>query len=508
MTRRRFLLALLLVAVAGATADANTPPTMQDQALATVVNMPIDFELIAEDADIDPSNPSAHPLTFSLLEGPTHGILIGDLGDVGYVPEHIACVELSYVPAEGFIGTEFISFSVQDPFDETAVGTITIQIDVKEQGGLGLLTGNWVSSVGVDVTAQTSGFKAFRSRLTEVYRIGDLTLQGIAEIKLDTVSGVKKTVFDSLRFVGSYTPGHIAIDSTIAFEPEAAGVADLFDYWLMTSRFSILDLDFTHTLYLARPQTHSYMSLHARGNVGAFGVIASLRTSMGDGCALLFDETVLTVSWIQCDVFCSASFGIGCGGFEQLSLSASGIPVPQIAWLPEGITLDAGVTFGLTEKALNTSLSWRPSSLGCVRVLAELQVGSHPGGGAVSGSAGVQRISIYGVSFDCGLPGGVSFHSATSFDPAKHSQVTGQIDYFEILRLTGPLESCCGFPGRWNLATYFSASSSRLFDWGMSILGLEAVITENFTASVETTYRSGELGDPTAEIKVGWTIRW
>ena len=53
------------------------------------------------------------------------------------------------------------------------------------------------------------------------------------------------------------------------------------------------------------------------------------------------------------------------------------------------------------------------------------------------------------------------------------------------------MESCCGFSGRWNVATYLAATSTKPFAWGMSILSVEAVISEHFAASIEVTFRSG-----------------
>ena len=72
---------------------------------------------MAEDEDIDPNVPSGHPMRFVILDGPTHGVLIGDITDVKYRPEHVAYVELTYVPAEGFVGTDVIVLTVIDPLD-------------------------------------------------------------------------------------------------------------------------------------------------------------------------------------------------------------------------------------------------------------------------------------------------------------------------------------------------------------------------------------------------------
>jgi len=507
MTVKRLAGWVLLLAALSVPAFANVAPTMEDQYVTTVEDTSVLIEIRAEDGDIDPLNPSGHPMRFMLLEGPTHGVLVGDITDVKYRQEHIAYVELTYVPAEGFVGTDLITLIVVDPFDETAEGAITIQIDVEEQRAQGLLSGNW--SAGFTYDVQTGEFTAFSTQITEVYRIANLTLQGTASLRMDTIGGVKTTVFDSLRLQGSYSFADVHINSTINFEPEAATTAELFDYWLLSTRWSLLDLSFAHTLYLSQTHSRSYQSLQVQGHVGPFGMSSFLRLDMDPNCDFQFDQNILSFYWTSCDdISITAVLRMGCGGFESLSFTASDIPVKRILWLPEDITFDAGLTFGLQEKALSTSIAWSPSSIGCVRMFAELTLGAYAGAAPVGGNTDILGISIYGIAVECTLPGDITFYSGTSMDPAKNSQVTGQVDYFEVLRLSGPLEACCGVPGYWRVATYWATASTMLFDWGMTVMSAQVSITDFLTLHGTTTVRSGDFGDPTVELAFGWTVRW
>jgi len=507
MTVRRLAGAVLLLVVLSATVFANTAPTMEDQYARTTEDTSVLIEIRAEDADIDPTVPSGHPMRFMLLDGPTHGVLVGDLTDVKYRPEHTAYVELTYVPAEGFVGTDLITVLVIDPFDETAQGAVTIEIEVEERRAQGLLSGNWTTGFTVDV--QSDGVTAFNTQITEVYRIANLTMQGTAGMRMDTIGGVKTTVFDSLRLQGSYSFGEVFVDSTINFEPEAGTTAELFDYWLLSTHFPLLDLSFAHTLYLSQTHSRSYQSLHVQGHVGPFGMSSQLRLQMNDDCVFLFDENVLSFYWTSCDdISITSTLRMACGGFESLTFNATDIPVKPIAWLPDDITLDMGLTFKLQEKSLSSSISWQPSSLGCIRMYAELVLGAYAGPAPVGGDTDMLEITIYGIALDCDLPGGITFQSATSMDPAKNSRVTGQVDYFEVMRLSGPLESCCGVPGYWNVATYWATASTMLFDWGMTVMSAQVVINDYLSLTGEATFRSGDFGDPTSEIRFGWTVRW
>ena len=126
---RRLWLAGLLIVVGAWSALGNVPPTMEDQYVTAVQDSPVTFEMVATDEDIDPLNPEGHLLRFVLLDGPSHGLLIGDMEKVLYEGPHNAVVELTYVPATGFVGIDIVTITVFDPFDETASGTITIQIE-------------------------------------------------------------------------------------------------------------------------------------------------------------------------------------------------------------------------------------------------------------------------------------------------------------------------------------------------------------------------------------------
>jgi len=103
---------------------------------------------------------------------------------------------------------------------------------------------------------------------------------------------------------------------------------------------------------------------------------------------------------------------------------------------------------------------------------------------------------------------GITLVSATSFDPSKNSRVTGQSDYFEVLRARGKISGCCGLSGTWQTATYFTSSSSSLFDWGMSTGKFSLALSDMLSGYVELVVRSGDLGDEKVELSFGVTAKW
>ncbi|MGB2984065.1 MAG: Ig-like domain-containing protein [Candidatus Bipolaricaulia bacterium] len=507
MTLRGVCVAVFLIVAGSLTVWANVAPTMDDQYVVTVQNVPVTFDLRAEDADIDPLDPASEQLRFVILEGPSNGILVGDLEDVHYEDPHFGIVELTYMPAAGYAGTDIVVASVVDQHGVAASGTTTIEIDVASQRAEGLLSGNWNTEVTFDV--QTGEFTVFRTQLTEVYRIDHFTMKGIVDWKMQTVGGSKTFIFDALRFVTDVTLGEFDISSTLVFDPEATGpAANLFDYWRTTTNVALLGLNFAHTAYITLPQTSSFQTIYVQGGFSGVSVSSMLRIELDDDCNFFLARNDTFLAWRYCDISLRATLGMTGNGFERAVFTAAGIPVPSVGGLPQDVELDVSVTLELEKKSLSAQLGWSPDWFGCIRLMAELvTVADSFAGGSVI-SERVTELNIYGIKIECEIPPGVNFVSATSLHKDYNSRMTGLTDYFEVIRLAGDLVGCCGVPGYWGISTYFCASSTFLMDWGMTIASFDIGMSEQFSFSFDLVMRSGELGDPTSEITVGWIARW
>jgi len=483
----------LLVMLLGCVAFGNVVPTMEDQYVTTVQDTAVTFTLRAQDEDIDPLDPGGHPMRFVILDGPTHEVLIGDLAEIRYVGPHDALVEVTYVPATGFVGIDYVTITVIDPFDETASGTTTIQIVVERERRIGSFSGSWDTSLTFNV--QTFSVTAFRTRLTEVYRIGQFVVKGIANWRYGTAD----LIFDSLRFQANFPLGDaIKVSSTLACDPEAG---KLFDYWRMTTSFSLFDISFNHTFYLTKPQADSYQAITAWGNVGDVRYSNTVTFDMVDGCGFCFNREDLSLSWMWCDLQVRSTLSITDGGFQSITLSASDYPIPGFVAPNFGLYLDLALSFTPTSKMLTPTFKLKTAWIDCIQLLTELDTSGDP-------DTSINGFSIYGIKLKQALGDGITIQMATSFDSAKNSSVTGQSDYFELFLLSGTTTSCCGVPGTWSVATYFACSSAELFDWGMTLLKLNMGLTNEFSASTEIAIRSGTFGDPTLELTFGWTARW
>ncbi len=114
-------------------AFVNDPMEAEDLSLATCVNEAVRFEVVVKDADILWDGFTGYPVTFSLVSGPEHGTVGGDLGAVRYEKGR-AALELLYTPDPNYIGADGIRIRVSDPYGETVVFTVRITV---ESCGLG-----------------------------------------------------------------------------------------------------------------------------------------------------------------------------------------------------------------------------------------------------------------------------------------------------------------------------------------------------------------------------------
>jgi hypothetical protein len=506
--RSTWVVGILVVAAVGWIVSANVAPTMEDQAIATTQGGALVLELRATDEDVDALAPEGHPLAFTILQGPAHGVLMGDLAAVRYEPPHDAMVELTYVPAQGFVGTDLVVVSVTDPFGGTSCATTTIRIEVALGRPQGLLSGNWTTGTTYDV--QSGEFTVFRTSLTETYRVDRLTAAAAVDWKLETQSGSRTFLFDALRLKTDVELWDIDFSSTLEFDPEAVGVVGghVFDYWRATASFALLGAQFAHTLYVTIPQTESYQLLAAQAMVCDVSAGGSLRFDLDDDCGFVLGRTDLYAGWRWCDIGMRASFSVTCAGFEQAHLGLSGVPVPLFGGILPGVTFDFDLVFKPDAKTFSASLDWQPIWIDCLKIMAELDTGVDvtPMGSAET----IAGIGVCGLKVECEIPSGVRLVSATSLHPDYNSRMTGLTDYFEVFRISGPLAGCCGIPGYFGIATYFYAGSTWLFDWGMTSLSFDLGAGEQLSLSFGLVIHSGELTKtaPWTEVSAGWTVRW
>ncbi len=494
MTRYAVGLALILVLV-GPVAWANTPPLAEGSSVITFEGAPVSVELRAHDPDIDPLNPGAHPLRFVLVDGPSHGALIGDLGDVRYEAPAHAVVGLTYVPVPGFVGTDRILFAVFDPHEATSVAAV--QITVSRPSPPPEVSGQW--EAGMTWLPETGELAALATTGTVAYRVGGLLLKGRASFRQVDLGGGKQVVLERVWLEGDVRGEGITLSSVLAFRPQAVNP---FDYLTAAVRFSLGGVAVHPGFHLTLPLASSFGTLRVQGTVGPVGITHAVRFNLDPGGAFTLARSETVASWQWCNLNLSASFLFTKSGFGSFQFSLGGVPLSELlpGYLP-GLILDIRTTYTVEGKEVQASVNWRPPWEGCIRLFGGLGLGG-PGDLTIQGAA------LYGLRIEC-LLGNVRFVSATSFLPERNSLITGQTDYWEVVRVSGILPGCCAkVPGSWSFSTYFYASGTQLFGWGMTTAALDLWPYDALNVGIKVVLRSGELGDPRSEVAFAFAHRW
>ena len=92
----------------------NDAPIAENLIKNTQINTPVDITLLGSDIEND-------PLTFSIVDAPTHGFLSGS------VPN------LTYTPNGGYSGSDSFTYKVNDTHVDSALATVDINISTGNQ---------------------------------------------------------------------------------------------------------------------------------------------------------------------------------------------------------------------------------------------------------------------------------------------------------------------------------------------------------------------------------------
>jgi lysophospholipase L1-like esterase len=102
----------VVAAVSLTAAGANQAPVANDQALTVADGVATDITLSYSDSD------GPGPYTFTIVQYPQNGSIGGDDGDA----------QISYTAAPGFVGTDSLTFQVNDGLDDSNVATILLNV--------------------------------------------------------------------------------------------------------------------------------------------------------------------------------------------------------------------------------------------------------------------------------------------------------------------------------------------------------------------------------------------
>ncbi len=469
---------------------ANNPPVAEFKEFTVPTDVPLRFMLRGSDPDLDvddPKGPERHPLAFSITRGPQNGTIEGDLEEVYYEAPNKAFVELTYRPNPSFAGTDSIQFTVTDPFGATSTASVLFEV-VREYLPMGTFSGNWTARL--TLRSPEPRVDRLDTNATIFYRVNGFNFQ--------LRGNVSDSAFNALSLVGTVPLGGLAtLRSTLLFDPRVPS----FSYWQSVVRLTALDTDFTYTFRLSDDETRSFQQIVARGSVGGISFTSTTRFA---GLGFLLDYQLITLrwNWDICELPVDARLRFTKEGFDYFHITFRDIalPCPDCTFLR--LYADLRTEFTEESKTVVPVLRLRSDWECCVRGYFSLGAEDLDDGGIRIGS-----IAFYGYEIRLRLEGGIDFRSVTSLVSARNASVTGFSEYFEFWILNGPIPVCCGSPGRWQVATYFTEDRTELFGWGMTRFTLEFPIDRTTRIFSQLSVRSES--DPWKwEWRFGWTIRW
>ena len=451
----------------------NDAPIAISERVYTPKDASVAVVLKARDQDINPADPLAHPITFSLVGRPEHGKLAGDLLGVSYLVEQAAEVELQYTPDEGFVGVDQIVFAATDIHG--AMSTAVIDIDVGQRPTQGELTGH--AGAYVAFAGPPFGLASWKGRVWARYWYPDLSLEAV--LQFDESGWAKATLIGEYEFSDL-----LASTATVELQPLAAA----FDYLRIVTDFRIDPISFSHTLHLP-VLGGGYHEIGFRTRVCDASVRGELRIPLDSLCGGAFEQLEISASWpwIDCGMRIDADLSMVCpDGFDSWSVTLRDVPIFALGKYGVDVLGQIQTTFTADAKSALTGLRLKlPSADVCVRLGAEL-VGP-------DNTWKFDGINVHELEIQATFAGDVLFLLKESLD-----------DGTELISLSGPLVVCCGSAGRWSVAMSFPAPGLALFDWNR----LEAELEVPFGEDFEFQFGAAWNWDATWFMETGWSLAW
>ena len=287
--------------------------------------------------------------------------------------------------------------------------------------------------------------------------------------------------------------GPFRLRSICVFDPDIG-----FSYLASTARFTLADVEMGSYVFLSRDPSLSYGQLTGRRTEGDLVLSGTVRTGL---CPFEFRSALVAGQWYvpSCDLFMDVRSSLTSAvGFDFLRITGR---FPRLPFLSNDVVeteLRLTLQFDTDRKTFMPSLQMRAGQINaCMSPSLEVVVGPS--------SFELDGVKLYGWTVECAVSDAVEALLATSLDPARNRELTGEADYWEMWKLRGRVEGCCGSDLLWELATYFEDAGGSLFDWGATSVSVDAPLGERLTIRVAARFAAGS---PHWKLTAGGEIRF
>ncbi|MFC2079147.1 hypothetical protein ACFLSZ_04120 [Candidatus Bipolaricaulota bacterium] len=293
--------------------------------------------------------------------------------------------------------------------------------------------------------------------------------------------------FTQLDVIDDRTFGPFRLRSTCVFTPDSG-----FSRLSSTARFEALDTQFANYIYLSDDATSSYDQLTARWQIGSVSLSGVARFGI---CPAEFRTAQLTGKWYvqSCNLFMDVrSAFTGEEGLDYLRITSRFPDFPLLS--NDWISTELRITFlfELDRKEVSPSFRMTVGSINtCLTPYLSFVTGAS--------NSSLTEVRVYGWELECEIGEAVDVFMATSLDPDRNREITGNEDYWEVWILSGSSPSCCDRELLWEVATYFGDTPGVLFNREVTTFKIEIPLGRQVTTS---------LGAGFAESAPHWTMNF
>ena len=327
-----------------------------------------------------------------------------------------------------------------------------------------MLSGSWSTQVCMDAVPI---FTLFTSTLTVEYEVCNWVF--------GAALGFGFGGWETVSFTADGVLGAFTLGSEIVFDPISAA----FVLWDNTLSIVLAGVELDFDFYMDNTPFVG-LSLGISGDVGLCTL--GIEAMFGGDCSFDFLGVCFEFGFpFACVEWVDVEACFGCGTFEGICFSITGLQLSGIDWL----IFDFEVCFD--DGPLGKYFTFVPDlNLGaydCITLYAEL---------VTDGDVEFDGINVYGLEIYYEW-NGVYFQSITSFEPAKNLSLIGFAEYWEVICIGSVGDSCCGGGFDFEICIYFDITSTWLFDWGLTEINLGFGIGSNFTVTASLQIDAGGL---------------
>jgi hypothetical protein len=339
------------------------------------------------------------------------------------------------------------------------------------------LSGEWITTITIDPQAATvAAFLDFDTELTVIYEVGGWAFTSYSA--LDDTGWYDQT-FSAEGSLGAWTFG-----STVDFDPTGA-----FEELVVETGIALGGMSFGVEFTLADKDVTLVLTGSGSTSLVDIDIEITFGGDDNDLCDLDWAGVTVDVTFPFCCADVTASIEFDCYGFQEACFGVSGIVIPNLPW----VTIGAEVCFQTESKTLTLTPAFDFGADVCFDLYITDPLSNAPAVGPATPLV-FGDFQVSGIGLECEI-GGVAFTGISYYGPAIYGPYANDYpgllagygqQYWEAYQIATTDDACCG-PFSFDIAVFFDATSTNLFDIALFVANMELVVAPQFTFGMGLT---------------------